>query len=519
MFTDRKSPAGLLKCLGLATAAVTLVAGPAAAQDVLRVALTDEPPHLDVHVTTAGLTSVVNMHITETPYTFSANGQPVPLLIESETISEDGKTVVMTLREGVTFHDGSDMTAEDVVASLDRWGTYGGRGKILYDKLDSVEATGEHEVTLQFNAVYGPWKNLLAFNNGGPAILPAEIVAEASGEPLEPEQIIGTGPYRFSEWRPNRYIEVVAFEDYDQPPGEADGYAGQRDIEFDTIRFVAVPDIGTRVSGVQAGDYHYAERIPGDLFAELDEDERVKTVRHGTPQALLVFFNSTDGIFAENYALRRAIVRASGPAEAMAIAVGPEELWSATLNVYQDGHFWATGTEEPATGAPEEAMGIAEEAGYGGEPIRFMAASSYPLHYDVAQVLDQQLKNAGFNIDFQVYDWPTLVERRGQSDLWDMFITTHGAMPDPVLYTFMNDNYPGWWVSPEKEALEAEFTATADTEERMRIWSEIQALMHEQVPVLKPGDAYLFDIASPELDGLGDRMDLFWPVFWNVKAD
>jgi peptide/nickel transport system substrate-binding protein len=344
-------------------------------------------------------------------------------------------------------------------------------------------------------------------------------VAEASGEPLEPEQIIGTGPYRFSEWRPNRYIEVVAFEDYDQPPGEADGYAGQRDIEFDTIRFVAVPDIGTRVSGVQAGDYHYAERIPGDLFAELDGDERVKTVRHGTPQALLVFFNSTDGIFAENYALRRAIVRASGPAEAMAIAVGPEELWSATLNVYQDGHFWATGTEEPATGSPEEAMSIAEEAGYGGEPIRFMAATSYPLHYDVAQVLDQQLKNAGFNIDFQVYDWPTLVERRGQADLWDMFITTHGAMPDPVLYTFMNDNYPGWWVSPEKEALEAEFTATADTEERMRIWGEIQALMHEQVPVLKPGDAYLFDIASPELDGLGDQMTLFWPVFWNVKAD
>jgi peptide/nickel transport system substrate-binding protein len=165
----------------------------------------------------------------------------------------------------------------------------------------------------------------------------------------------------------------------------------------------------------------------------------------------------------------------------------------------------------------EQAKKLAAEAGYNGEPIRFMVSSSYPLHYDTGQVYDQQLKNAGINIDFQVYDWPTLVNRRADAGLWDMFETTHGAMPDPILYTFMNDNYPGWWVSPEKEKLEAAFTGTTNPDERKQIWADIQALVYEQVPVIKPGDVFLFDIASANLQGLDDTQAMFWPKFWGVS--
>jgi peptide/nickel transport system substrate-binding protein len=445
--------------------------------------------------------------------------EPVPLLAESETVSDDGKTIVIKLREGVPFHNGKEMVAEDVVASLDRWGEYGGRGKVLYDHIESVEATGDHEVTITFKDVFGPWKNLIAFNNGGPAILPAEIVGEATGEPLAPDQIIGTGPFKFNEWRPNRYIEVVKFEDYAEPPGEADGYAGPKNVTLDAIRFIAVPDVGTRVSGVQAGDYDYAERIPGDLFEELSNDPSVVAIRMGIPSLPLVFFNSSGGILKDNYALRRAIMASIKPDDALRIAVGPEELWDAQGAIYREGQNWYTeaGTENFPTGNSEDAKKLAEEAGYNGEPIRFMVSSSYPLHHDTGVVFAQQMKDAGFNVDLQIYDWPTLLERRAQPDLWDLFETTHGAMPDPVLYTFMNDNYPGWWVSPEKEELEAKFTGTTDQEERKELWAQLQALMYEQVPVIKPGDVFLFDIASPEVEGLAEGQDMFWPVFWNAK--
>ncbi|MGI9334322.1 MAG: ABC transporter substrate-binding protein [Gammaproteobacteria bacterium] len=506
-------------CL-LAAAAALGSAGQALGADVLRMAMSDDPPHLDVHVTTAGLTSIVGLHILETLYTFDASFEPVPLLVESETVGDDGKTIVMKLRQGVLFHNGDSMEAGDVVASLDRWGAHGGRGKVLYDHVDSVEATGAHEVTIKFKQVYGPWKSLLAFLNGGPVIYPAEIASQAKAEPLANEQIVGTGPFKFNEWRPNRHIEVVRFDDYAQPPGNPDGYAGRREVKVDALRFIAVPDMGTRVSGVQAGDYDYAERISGDLFDELNADPGVKVVRQDVPTMPLIFFNSTDGIFKDNYALRRAIMAAFDHAEALRIAVGPEALWKAQGAVYPPGTYWHTeaGLDAfPSQGDPAKARQLAADAGYDGAPIRFMVATSYPLHYDTGQVFERQLKAAGFNIDFQVSDWPTLLGRRSDPKLWDMFETTHGVVPDPILYTFMNDNYPGWWVSPEKEALEAELTGTVDANQRKQVWSKIQALMYEQVPVVKPGDVYIFDVASPRLAGLPDTVELNWPRFWGVS--
>jgi peptide/nickel transport system substrate-binding protein len=89
-------------------------------------------------------------------------------------------------------------------------------------------------------------------------------------------------------------------------------------------------------------------------------------------------------------------------------------------------------------------------------------------------------------------------------------------MPDPVLYTFMNDNYPGWWTSPEKEELEAKFTGTTDPEERKQLWTDIQGLLYEQVPVVKVGDVFPFHIASPQIEGLPEQLTMFWPVFWNA---
>src|SRR5262245_33297182 len=157
-------PAAWLRTASLAAAVTMAMAGRAWAQGTFNFAMTDEPPHLDVQVTTATLTTLVDMHILETLYTFNSNLEPVPLLAEGETLSDDGKTLVITLREGVPFHNGKEMTAEDVVASLNRWGQYGGRGKVLYDHVQSVEATGDHEVTITFKDVFGPWKNLLAFN-------------------------------------------------------------------------------------------------------------------------------------------------------------------------------------------------------------------------------------------------------------------------------------------------------------------------------------------------------------------
>ena len=503
----------------IAFAAAAATASSAAwAAGTLRYATVGEPPSLDQHVLTSDLATTIAHHMFEGLYTFNASNAPVPLLATGETISDDGRTIVIGLREGVAFHDGQEMTSADVVASLNRWGEHGARGGLLFSNVESVEATGSHEITIRLTAPFGPWKNILAFINGGPAIYPASVVEGAGKEPIAPENYIGTGPYRFNEWQPNRHVELVRFEGYSSPGGAADGYAGERRAEFDALRFIPVPDVGTRVSGLKAGDYDYAESIPGDLFDDLDADPSVVTILNGGPIFGLVFMNSKNGPLQENFALRRAIQAALDKESALRVSIGPEKLWRANGSFMPAGNVWYSeaGAENFSRGDADGARQMAADAGYGGDPIKFMVSTNYAFHYDQAVVFTRQLANAGFNIDLQVYDWATLISKRAQPDQWDLFFTHHGFVPDPILISVMNDNYPGWWTTEEKAALKGRFTASADPAERVGIWAEIQAAIYDQVPTMKTGDVYTYNIASTELAGLTDAT-LIWPHFWNVS--
>lgn len=502
----------------LSVAALMAFASHASAEGMLRYATVGEPPSLDQQVVTSDLATTIAHHIFEGLYTFDGSNAPVPLRASGETVSADGKTIVISLREGVHFHNGQAMTSADVLASLKRWGEFGSRGSLLFDHVESVEATGDYEITLNLKEPFGPWQNLMAFINGGPAIYPASVMEGATKEPIAPENYIGTGPYKFGTWEANRYIELTRFEDYSAPEGDANGYGGARTSELDTLHFIPVPDVGTRVAGVRAGDYDYAESIPGDLFAELESDAGVTTILNGGPIFGLVFMNSKEGPLKENFALRRAIQAALNKTPALQVAIGPEGLWRANGSFAPEGNVWYTdaGTEHFSEGNAELAKTMAAEAGYAGEPIKFMVSTNYPFHYDTAIVYTKQLAQAGFNIDLQVYDWATLIEKRAQPDQWDLFFTHHGFVPDPILISVMNDDYPGWWATPEKKALKDRFTASSDPAERQVIWAEIQALIYEQVPTMKTGDVYTYNIASPALQGLGEQT-LIWPSFWNVS--
>ncbi|MDE0305924.1 MAG: ABC transporter substrate-binding protein [Albidovulum sp.] len=502
----------------LAFGAAIAMAGGAAADGTFRYATVGEPPSLDQHVVTSDLATTIAHHMFEGLYTFDSSNSPRPLLASGDSMSEDGKSITISLREGVLFHNGDEMTSTDVVASLRRWGEHGSRGGLLFANVDSVSASGDHEVTIQLSAPFGPWKNLLAFINGGPAIHPASVMEGSGKEPIAPQDYIGTGPYMFSEWVANRHVELVRFDGYVSPEGTPDGYAGQRSAEFDSLRFIPVPDVGTRVAGLKAGDYDYAESIPGDLYAELDADESVRTILNGSPIFGLVFMNSRHGPLMENFALRRAIQAALDKTAALHVAIGPEGLWRANGSFLPEGNVWYSenGTGQFSLGDPDSSRAIAEEAGYDGDPIKFMVSTNYPFHYDSAVVYTKQLAQAEFNIDLQVYDWATLIQKRAQPDQWDLFFTHHGFVPDPILISVMNDNYPGWWTTKEKADLKSRFTMSSDPAERQAIWSEIQGLIYEQVPTMKTGDVYTYNIASPALKGLGEAT-LIWPHFWNVS--
>lgn len=501
-------------------AAVMLVPHANADGGTLRYATIGEPPALDVQMTTATIAITIGEHIFETLYAFDAAYNPQPLLATGETVEDGGKTLVITLRQDVMFHNGKQMTAEDVVASLKRWGEFGSRGQLLMANATSLEATGEYEITLKLSEPNGAWKSMLAYPEGGPVIYPAEIVGKAGNQPIEQVDYIGTGPYKFKEWRPNRHIELERFDGYKPRDEASDGYAGARMAGFDVLRFMPVPDVGTRVSGVQAGDYDYAEFISGDLYDSLRNDASVRVHRSGAPLFGTFFMNSRAGIFKDNYALRRAVQTALEKTAALRVSFGPQGLWNAQGSIFAEGNRWysTAGIDAYNPHDAEKAKEMAIAAGYDGTPIRLLVSTNYQTHYDQATVFTRQLAEAGINVQMIVVDWATLLKMRGEPEQWDMFVTHHSFVPDPILFTPLNDTYPGWWSSPEKEALKKEFVGTADPDARKAAWDKIQALFYEQVPAIKVGDAYSYDIASPRLKGMGEHTVL-WPHFWNVSFE
>jgi len=507
----------LLRCTAVIATGLFLTSQSIAA-GILRYATIGEPPSLDTQMSTATIVGTIGEHMFETLYAFDSKYNPQPLLATGEKIEDGGKKLVISLRQGVKFHNGQEMTSADVVASLKRWGEFGARGSLLMKNAISLTETGKYEITLVLSEPNGAWKNLLAYPEGGPVIYPAAIVSVAGNKPLEPKDYVGTGPYKFGEWRPNRYVELTRFDDYSRLSTPGDGYAGARVANFEAIRFIPVPDVGTRVSGMQAGDYDYAEFISGDLYETLKSDPTVNIHRNGAPLFGLFFVNSKSGILKDNFALRRAIQTAFKEEQALRVSFGPKALWEADGSIYPKGNPWYTeaGVQRYNLGDAAKAKQMAKDAGYDGTPIRLLVSTNYQAHFDQATVFTKQLADAGINVQMIVVDWATLLKMRGQADQWDIFVTHHGFVPDPILITFMNDSYPGWWKTPEKTNLTAAFTSTADPAERKKIWAELQALIYEQVPAIKVGNGYSYDIASKKLKGMGDSTVL-WPHFWNAS--
>src|SRR5262245_6377147 len=116
---------------------------------VLRVGNLGEPPALDAHWTTATITEVLANHLYEGLYSLDANRRPIPMLAESHTVSKDGLTYTFKLRQGIKFHNGKEMTSEDVVASLTRWGKQSIYGKALFAQVAELRGLDRHTVEMK----------------------------------------------------------------------------------------------------------------------------------------------------------------------------------------------------------------------------------------------------------------------------------------------------------------------------------------------------------------------------------
>ena len=480
---------------------------------VLKVAMIGEPPTLDMHWTTAVLTQQIVWHVFETLYTYDKGFAPIPMLAEGHTVSPDGRRYTIALRKGVKFHNGKELTAGDVVASLNRWGKVSTIGKPLWKNVEGVEAKDSATVVIHLKEPSGSLIPGLGRPNAGAAIYPKEVVDAAGDGQIK--EYIGTGPYRFVEHKPDRHIKLARYKDYRARAEAADGYGGKRVAYLDELVFLPVPDVAVRAAGVETGEYHFAQQIKQDQY------DRLKAVPAVDPRVvkpsgwLAAVFNFKEGLMTSKK-LRQAVQAAIDAEPAMVAAVGNKEFYRLDPALF----FPEQGIFHSTAAAPlynqkdkDKARRLVKEAGYAGQPIKWLTTKEYEQLYKSALVAKQQLEDVGLKVDLQVVDWATLVQRRTKPDTFDMFSTFFVFTADPALHTSVQCNFPGWWCTEDKERVLADIARESDPKKRRALIDSLQTVFYEDVGRIKFGDYFLLDVSRKELRGFRSTPDLF---FWNT---
>ena len=475
-------------------------------------AMVGEPQGLDPMISTADLVGTIMQHVYEPLYTFDGNWNIAPMLAEGmPTVSKDGLTYTIALRKGVKFHNGREMTADDVVASLQRWMELSPRGKAVGKEMAALTAKGTHGIELRLKTPYAPLLAQLALPSGMAAIMAKDSIAP------QLKDFIGTGPYKFKERRPDQFTVLVRFDDYAARKEAPSGYAGRREAVLDELRFVPVPSANTRVEGALSGQFQYADLLPVEAIGRVEKGAPgvvpIVTKNFGFPY---IVFNTKEGVLASQ-PLRRAVQTAVGQGEMLAAGFGDNRFFAVEPNFFPKGtpYYSDAGSKLYNERNPQAAKEQAAKAGYNGQPVRIMASRQYEFHYNMALVMSEQLKKAGFKTDLQVVDWATLVQRRNDAKLWDVYVTHSGLFPEPMLSPpQMGSGAPGWWETDTKKAALTAFNSEPDVAKRGPLWGKVQGLIYDEVPFVEVGKFNALSARSSKLQGY---TAMPWPFFWNTS--
>src|SRR2546427_5677286 len=271
---------------------------------VLRGGNLGQPPALAANGTTASITETLTNHVYEGLYSLDASNRPTPMLAESHTVSKDGLTYTFKLRQGIKFHNGKEMTSEDVVPSLARWGKQSIYGKALFAQVADWRAVDTYTVEMKLKEKSAIVLISLAVPNNFGAIYPKEI-AEKFPPEVKATEWVGTGPFRLAEWKPDQYIRMVRFDDYKSRNEKPNGYGGGETAYLDEVRFQPVPEVATRVAQVETGELDFADDLNLDAYDRLKKNPNLRPIVSKPYYWLVAVLNKKEGPMT-NQKLRQA---------------------------------------------------------------------------------------------------------------------------------------------------------------------------------------------------------------------
>ncbi len=485
-WTKRQFLAAAAVVLPLSLGAAQTVTS-AAAETVLRVIPHADLKNLDPIWTTAYISRNHGYLIYDTLFAMDESFTPQPQMVDTWEVSDDKLTWTFKLRDGLKWHDGADVTAEDCIASLERWGKRDGMGQQLFGVIESLSASDSNTIVMKLSEPYGLVLESIGKISSNVAFMMPKRIAET--DPFEQiSEYIGSGPFMFSkdEWVPGSKVVYLKNPDYvprSEPPSAA---AGGKIAKVDRVEWTYFPDQTTAMNALISGEVDFFEQPANDL-AQILEAQGDITVEVNDPLGNIGFarFNHLLPPF-DNADVRRAAIMAMKQEDYMAGAVGDQKFWKTCYSVYPCATPLENdmGSDVMAAGDIEKAAAALKAAGYDGTPVVIMQPTDIPVLSAFSLITAEKLRKIGMTVDLQAMDWSTLTSRRAKRDPvadggWNMFHTWWiGAdVINPMAIAFSGNPDKGWFGWPTDQELEAQraaFAKAGSVDEQKEIAAKVQ---------------------------------------------
>lgn len=479
--------------------ALVMAGLPAAAQEAggtLNLVIQPEPPSLMMGIVQNGPTQMVAGDIYESLLRYAPDLTPRPSLAREWEVSEDGLTYTFHLQEGVLWHDGEPFTSADVVFSADVFlrETHP-RLRATLEHVASIEAPDDLTVVFTLSQPFGPF--LGSFEAGTMPIVPRHIYEGTDFASHEMNNTpIGTGPFKFQEWRRGSFIHLVKNEDYwmeDRP-------------YLDEVYYHLIPDAASRAVAYETGT---VDVLHGGAIENFDVPRLTALPDTCVTEAGWEYFGPHSWMWMNNHEgpmtdpnTRKAVMHALDRQFAL------DALWNGLGGLATGPVSSSTRFHDPDTPSldydPDLAREYLAQSGYDGEMLQLLPLPYGETWQRWAEAARQNLTEVGFNVELVATDVAGWNQRVSDWD-FDLAFTYLYQYGDPALgveRTYVESNIAKgspWnnvagYRAPEVDAMWEAAAVSASDEERAGLYSQIQTRIVEDMPV-----AWLLELGFPTI--------------------
>lgn len=432
-------------------------------------------------------------------FTYDESTELTGVLVESWAVSEDGTTIDLTLRDDVVFHDGTTMSAEDVVYTLDRIRALDIGVAAFITAYESAEAISETELQIALSAPDATFLPALT----GVYILNSELVEENAGDDYGQSWLAtndaGSGPYELVEYTTNQAARYTHFADYWQ------GFNGQAEH----LEFRYLTEASAQSQALQRGDVDIAMDISPTEWETFDEDDGFTVDRADTTVALYTFFNMEDEVTADPI-LREAISYAYDYDQHVETIL--QGAGNPMVGPLPDSMQCST---EDGVTAPEFDLEYAEELvnenGLEGTTVTMTYLEATSEMEQAATLLQSNLAEIGIILELQTVTYPQYAEMSAEDETRPQLgmIYAFPAYPDPsaILYQNFHSQFIGgganWgaYSNPEVDELTESAQQESDPEVRCDSYEEVQRIVAEDYASLNLANSQTVAVMDERVEG------------------